>query len=137
VDERFIKLIFILFLEEIKMDLKDRVASYVGGQMEIQNQNEGYMYRGEVAEICVENNELRAKFKWLAKAEGFPPLPTGWVKDDRLDYSASLEIYSPSDIGDGRIALHSPIVGEMVVLFPQNGSKLDPAKVEGLDAKLE
>ena len=118
------------------MDLKDRLTPYVGGQMEIQNQREGYMYLGEVAEIGIENDKLKAKFKWLAKAEGFPPLPTGWVKDNIIDYYASLEIYSSSDIGDGRIALTSPAVGETVVLFPRNGSKLDPAKVKGLDIGL-
>ena len=116
------------------------VERFKGGQAEIQNQNEGYMYRGEVETIAVENNELRVKFAWLAKGEGFPPIPKKWVKDDRLDYAASLEIYSVSDIGssghdtggDSRICLNSFIVGETVVLFPPNGSKLDPAKVEGL-----
>ena len=116
------------------------VARFKGGQMEIQNQNEGYMYRGEIETIAVENNELQVKFAWLAKGEGFPPLPKKWVKDDRLDYAASLEIYSASDIGssgydvggDSRICLDSVIVGETVVLYPPNGSKLDPVKVEGL-----
>ena len=117
------------------------VARFQGGQMEIQNQNEGYLFRGEVATIAVENSELRVKFTWLAKGEGFPPIPQKWVKDDRLDYTASLEIYSVSKIGssgeevgggDSRLCLNSLIVGETVVLFPPNGSKLDPAKVEGL-----
>lgn len=116
------------------------VARFTGGQIEIQNQNEGYIYRGEVKTIAVENNELRVKFVWLAKGEGFPPLPKKWVKDDRLDYTASLEIYAVRDIGssghdtggDSRLCLNSSIVGETVVLFPPNGSKLDPAKVEGL-----
>lgn len=116
------------------------VQRFKGGQMEIQNQNERYLYRGEIETIAVENNALQVKFAWLAKGEGFPPLPKKWVRDDRLDYAASLEIYSASDIGssghetggDSRICLHSPIVGETVVLFPPNGSRLDPAKVEGL-----
>ena len=118
------------------MNLKDRVASYVGGQMEVQNPGEEYLYRGEVGQIAVKNNELRVKFNWLAKGEGFPPLPNRWVKDNRLNYSASLEIYSVSDIGDGRVCLNSPITGETVVLYPKNGSRLDPAKVKGLDVKL-
>ena len=116
------------------------LAGYVGGQMEIQNQGEGYLYRGEVKAIGVENNEIQAKFTWLAKGEGFPPIPNKWIKDDRLDYAASLDIYSASNIGPGggevggddRLCLNSPIVGEMVILYPPNGSKLDPAKVEGL-----
>jgi hypothetical protein len=114
------------------------VARFVGGQMEIQNQSEGYIYRGEIATIAVENNELQVKCAWLGKGEGYPPLPKRWVKDDQLDYGANLEVYSVSDIGpgeegDSRLCLQSGIVGETVVLFPPNGSKLDRAKVEGLD----
>lgn len=116
------------------------VGRFVGGQMEIQNQGEGYLYRGEVQTIAVVNNELRVTFAWLAKGEGFPLIPQRWVKDDRLDYAASLVIYAVSDIGpsghevggDSRICLNSHIVGELVVLYPPNGSKLDPSKVEGL-----
>lgn len=116
------------------------LAQYVGGQMEIQNQGEGYIYRGEVKAIVLEGNELRVEFVWVAKGEGFPPLPKKWVKDDKLDYVISLEIYSVSNIGpsggevggDDRICFNSSIVGELAVLYPPNGSKLDPAKVEGL-----
>ena len=115
------------------------VAPYKGGQIEIQNAGEGYLYHGEVADIAVEDNELRVKFAWLAKAEG-SPLPNRWIKDDPRDYAAGLEIYSVSNIGPSgdetgssdRICLNSSIVGEVVVLFPPDGSKLDPAKVEGL-----
>lgn len=116
------------------------VAKYEGGQMEIQNEGEGYLYRGEVATIVVENNEVRVKFAWLAKGEGFPPVPHRWVSNDRLDYAASLEIYSVSNIGRSsdevgggdRLCLYSSIVRETAVLYPPDGSKLDPARVEGL-----
>ncbi|HEU0050910.1 MAG TPA: hypothetical protein VFQ60_02520 [Patescibacteria group bacterium] len=118
----------------------EMVERFKGGQMEIQNSDDGYLYRGEIETIVVEENELRVKFAWLAKGEGFPPIPRKWVKDDRLDYTASLEIYAASDIGpsghdvggDSRICLSSFMAGETVILYPPNGSKLDPAKVEGL-----
>jgi len=135
--------------EEIEtMDASDLtpelLAAYVKGQMEIQNQNEGYIFRGEVAEIAVENNALRIKFAWLAEGKGFPPMPTGWAKDenpDHLNYEASFEIFSINNLGSSggeigggdRLSFHSPIVGEMCVLYPSDGSKLDPDKVEGLD----
>jgi len=116
------------------------LAPFVGGQMEIQNQGEGYIYRGEVKTVTVENNELKVLFAWVAKGEGFPPLPNNWVKDDKLEYAASLDIYSTSNIGPSgeevggsdRVCFNSSIVGETVILYPPDGSKLDPAKVEGL-----
>ena len=121
------------------MNLIQDVKRYVGGQMETQNPSEEYMYRGEIATISIENDELRVRFAWLAKGEGYPPLPQRWVNDtdpSHLNYAASLEIYSASDIGDGRLALHSQIVDETVVLFPSDGSKLDPSKVVGLEGKV-
>jgi len=116
------------------------LQQFVGGQMEIQNQGEGYLYRGEVKTIAVENNELRATFAWMAKGEGFPALKR-WVKDEKTDYTASLVIYSASnvgpsggDVGGGdRFVLNSLIIGDLVTLFPPDGSKLDAAKVEGFE----
>jgi hypothetical protein len=102
------------------MDLSGKVKDYIGGQMEVRNPVEEYFFRGEIETI-------------FAKGEGYPPFPKRWVKSDRLDYEAKLGIYQISDIGDGRIALLSPVSNETVVLFPPNGSKLDPSKVEGLE----
>lgn len=116
----------------------ESLAPFQGGQMEIQNQGEGYLFRGETATLVVEGKEFKARFAWLAKGEGFPPLPRKWVKADRLDYTASLEIYTASDIGPGsdggpnRLCLNSSIVGETVVLYPPGTSTLDRSRVEGL-----
>jgi len=101
------------------------VAKFIGGQIEIQNQDEGYIYRGEIASAIVENNELKVKCAWLAKGEGTIPFIKRWVKDNHIDYTASLEIYSASNIGPSseevgggdRLCLNSPIVGELVVLI--------------------
>jgi len=108
--------------------------------MEIQNSVEKYIFRGEIESIAVEGSELKVKFAWLAKGVGFPPIPQKWVKDDKLDYAMSLDICAVSDIGpsggdvggSNRICIDCQIVGELNVLFPPDGSKLDPTKVEGL-----
>ena len=117
------------------------VAPYQGGQMEIQNVGEGYLYRGEIATIEVRNGRLHVTFAWVVKGEGGPPIPDRWVKDDHRDYVADLDIYAVSNIGpseeDGvdkggdRLLLQSDISGEMVVLYPPDGSKFDPSQIEG------
>ncbi len=116
---------------------KETVVLFVGGQLEVQNPGERYLYRGEIATITVEGEDddatLKVTLNWMAKGEGFPPLPNRWVNDERLTYDASLMIYSVSDIGDGRLSLNSFIIGETAVLYPPDGSKLDPSKVEGLN----
>lgn len=111
---------------------------FKGGQAEIQNGGEGYIYRGEIAEAKVEGDDVKIRFAWLAKGKGFPP--QGWENHTDLEYGASLSIYAVSNIGPSsdnvgggnRLCLNSATVGETTVLFPPNGSKLDPAKVEGL-----
>ena len=109
------------------------VERFKGGQMEIQKQGEKYFYRGEVKNLAVKNSNLKLKFAWLAKGEGFPYFPKRWVNDDKLDYGVSLEIYHVSEIGNGCLLFNSPIVGELVVFYPPDGSnKLDPSKIEGL-----
>lgn len=112
----------------------ERLAEFIGGDMEIQNGNEDYLYRGPIESAVVEGGEVKVRFRWLAKNDGGANRPTpNWTSDDRLGYVASLEIYSVSDIGNGRICLNSSIVGEMVVIFPPDGSRLDPERVKGLE----
>ncbi len=113
----------------------EKVAEFVGGDMEIQNKNEGYLYRGPIKSATIENNMLLIKFAWLARGEGYPPSPINWKKEDKFasdGYIRNLKFYGVSEIGNDRLSLCSFISGELLILFPLNGSKLDPAKVEGL-----
>jgi len=104
------------------------VKRYVGGQLEIQNSNEGYLYRGEVERAWVEGSDLKVRFKWLAKMGD----DGKWHTEDNLDYAVSLEITSVSEIGDNRIHYSVMYVWESGTFFPPDGSKLDPNKVVGL-----
>lgn len=115
---------------ELTPEILDR---YTGGQAEIQNAKEGYLYRGEIQEISIKSGSLVIRFAWLAKGEGFPPFPDRWVNCTHLDYTAGLLLYSASDIGSDRIALSCRPTDELTVLYPAGGSTLDPAEVEGLE----
>lgn len=111
---------------------------FIGGQMEVQNPGKGYLYRGEIGAIFIDGAELRVTFTWLAKGKGNGPLPAGWINEDHLDYTATLEVYMVTNIGGSeggggdRLCLSAATFGETVILYPADGSKLDPAKVEGL-----
>jgi len=114
------------------MQLTNEIAArYVGGQIEVQNAGEGYLYRGEIASIAVEGDDddatLKVTLRWMVKADGFPPFPERWVHADNRSYHASLQIYSVSDIGDQRLCLSSFVVGETAVLYPPGGSTFDPS----------
>lgn len=111
----------------------EQLATYIGGDMEIQNRGEDYLFRGPVEHAEVKGEDVKVRFKWLAKNDGGPNRPTStWTKEDRLDYAVNTGICSVSDIGMGRLCLNSFIVGETAVLFPPNGSHLDPTCVKGL-----
>ena len=106
------------------------VSRFVGGQLEVQNSHEEYLYRGEIATATVENGDLKITLAWFAKGEGFPPFPIRWIKDDKLDYACSLMIYGVRKISNERILLQSWITHETVVLFPPDSeNKLDQSKV--------
>ncbi len=117
------------------------LAAFIGGQFEVQNTDEKYIYRGEIKTAEVVGGELSMTFSWMARGEGFPPIPTGWVNESNLTYEASLGDYAyiASDIGpgreggDNRLCIHSTLIGELGVFYPPNGSKLDPTRVKGLE----
>lgn len=112
------------------MDLTPEVlAPFVGGQLEVQNQIEEYLYRGEIASIKVENDSLNIKFTWLALLGP----DRKWRKTENTDYSVSLQIISVSDIGEGRLHFSVMYISERSTLFPADGSKLDPKNIIGLD----
>lgn len=114
------------------------LVAFIGGEVEIQNQIEGYLYRGEIAEVKVEGENLVIKFAWSAKNRGGPnDLNPDWDNETNLDYSASLAIYVPSDIGEGRMAFTSFITNETAVLFPADGSKMNPERIQGLPEELK
>jgi len=124
------------------MELKDIttevLSKFKGGQLEIQNPSEHYLYRGEVKEAFVEGDILKVKFAWLAKMENGQ-----WVNDEDLDYDLTLwfdrennqPLVSVHEIGDDRLMV-KPVqyfVNEMLVFFLPQDSRLDPAKVRGLN----
>lgn len=122
------------------LELKDEdLQQFVGGQIEIQSEGEQYIHRGEISGIRVENKELVVELVWMAKGVDWP-LPTKWVATENTPYQISLIVCSVSnigptggDVGGGdRICLQSFFVGETIILYPADGSKLDLAKVEGL-----
>ncbi len=115
-----------------------RLQPYIGGQLEIQSPGEGYILRGEIADAIVEDRgedpELQITFVWLAKGEGYPPIPTKWVAEERTDYAVSLFMSREVEVDSGRLCIIKRI-GEVLVFFPPDGSRLDPAEVEGLQLK--
>jgi len=115
----------------------EKVAEFVEGDMEIQNKNEGYLYRGPIKSATIENNMFLVKFAWIAKGKRYRLWPwwINWKKEDKFasdGYVRNLKLYGVSEIGNDRLSLYSFTTGELLILFPPNGSKLDPAKVEGL-----
>ena len=107
------------------------VKKYEGGQLEIQNRVENYLYRGEIETAEVKDDTLNVLFKWLAKMENGT-----WHAHGNLDYSISLEITNFNDVGNNLILYEVMYIWENGTFFPPNGSKLDPREVIGLHGNL-
>lgn len=136
--------------------LTDEIATgifnpYIGGELEIQNEIENYMYRGKVATVSVTDGILKVKFAWLARAinddGGNSVLPTnGWIEDDNLSYSLTLFVGPDASIpGDEGIQLvsaraldtrglviSSGVHNELLVFFLPGKSQLNADRVRWL-----
>jgi len=103
----------------------------LGGDLEAKE--DGDVYRGPIKAMHVGNGSLVIELEWVAK---MTPGKTGWeVFTPPEGYSLYLAldgIVQPQDIGQNRIFYDMPGLGHATI-FPQGGSKLEPAKVKGLN----
>lgn len=107
------------------------LTPYIGGQLEIQNPRENYLYRGEVQEVHIDGSTLQVVFKWLAK---MGDEPCSWQIAPAEDHVYRINLdYVTATKPDDRILYQYHAVGEVCVFFPPNGSRLDPSRVVGLD----
>ena len=115
------------------------LQKYVGGELELQNERFGHCYRGQIKTMEIRKGRLWVTFNWIAKAVDYPPFPTKWAIDKWEDYHPLLSSFSATNIGPSgpeiggsdRLFLEFPVLGDKVVLFPPDGSKLDPSRIQG------
>lgn len=115
----------------------ETAREFIGGQLEAQNWAGQYVFGGEISDAYVEEstNMLRVNLAWSALGTNFP-LVKKLVADNRLTYSANLEIYKVSRNELGIVCLDAKKeMGEIARLFPRNRRQIDPSKVEGLVLK--
>ena len=98
----------------------------VGG--EIETQEDGAVYRGPISKIELRNGKVHFEASWMATMN---PREGRWRNWKVYPFYVDPQLSSPQDIGNGRIQFNIPFIG-LGVIFPKGGSKLDPAKVEGL-----
>lgn len=109
------------------------LEQYIGGQAEIQkNKDEDYLYRGEIKSITIKDNNYIIIFNWIAELD---KTTATWKLCESRPWQADCNAYAWQNIGPGseggdRFLFHSDLTGELVVLFPPDGSKLDFSRVE-------
>ena len=115
------------------------LRQFAGGKIEIQNQNgkPPYLYSGQIKSIKVQGTgkqtKLVVELEWKAKGEGYPPLPTRWVKADTKTYVVYLMTCAISGSVNERLILGPLDSSEIAVLFPKGrGNMVDRSVVEGL-----
>ena len=104
-------------------------------EIEIQNPDKSYLYRGRIKDICVVGDDMCVKLAWLARGVGYPLIPKSWVKDDKTFYNAPLLMAKITRQPDLKRILLQLVSSEIVLLFQE--STFDTSKVEGLHDKGE
>lgn len=115
------------------MSLQDMLPKYVGGQLEVQDQKEKYLRRGEIKEIEINDDNLEIRLAWNSNAIGCLSFPTGWALDSdpsRLDYSFNLGAYNHSTDEIGRTMMASKETNETVTIYPIGSNAKIPKPTE-------
>jgi len=99
----------------------------IGGDLE--SQEDGMVYRGPLSEMKVVGDNIRFISSWMARMN---PETCEWKKWHINTLYVNKDMSKPQDLGDGRVFFQMPYLG-VCTIFPKGGSKLDPARVEGLD----
>ena len=113
------------------MDWEKLIAEgkYIGGDGETQEGED--VFRGPIKEIKLDGEYVHIELEWCAKLRE-RQLP--WRKHHITKTFFRTDMVTPRVDSDGRVVIHISYLGT-TVLFPKGGSKLDPAKVEGLTAE--
>jgi len=114
----------------------EELQKFQGGILEIINQVEGYIFRGEILNLrlvieatklsdgnIADDIALVLEFAWVKKAS-YNCVPTSdWEDEDRCDYESTL-LCAVAQSLDGppgkpdRLMITSPVTNEMLVFFP-------------------
>jgi hypothetical protein len=103
----------------------------VGGDIQIDQ--DGFLLRGPISSIKIENGYVYIRVFWMARIE-INRLSIGL--GEGLEYCI-MNFYSvsadtlPTDIGNGRMSIVKPRKG-VAIIYPKGDKKLDPANVKNL-----
>lgn len=108
-------------------------GKYVGGDLEIQNNVEDYMYRGKIKSIETKDaNALHIEFDIFVKMG-----KEGWEQVEAKSYGVGLLTATVSDIGDDRILINTGFVSnEICVLFLASKSNMDWEKFDSKECEV-
>jgi len=114
------KILFEELEKNVQKYLKNEsLEKYIGGQAEIKNLGEGYLFRGRIERITIDNRELKIKFEWLAKKRDHYSSSQKWFITNLTEYVVGYEIYSQcKNVGKNRLSLGSAIASDKIILFP-------------------
>lgn len=113
--------------------IRERLAWFKGGIMKIYSQpsqDRSCMRLGLIESAVIENNELKVKFVWLTRGDGYLSLPPSWTREKNLHYVAEMESYVISGIDNSKLMLNFFSIGDTVTLFSPNGNESDYVKTE-------
>lgn len=100
----------------------------VGGDLETHESE--YIYREPISAVWMDGGMVHFESPWCARMPA--DMSSGWSVWHYTGCFMSASIV-PQNIANGRIQFYMPLLG-FGIIFPAGGSKLDPARVSGLNA---
>ncbi|MFH1744727.1 MAG: hypothetical protein ABH881_01000 [bacterium] len=97
----------------------------VGGDVETHDGD--VVHHGPIESIKVNKDQVVFKSPWVAR---YDQKNKKWKNHHVTSFEIATSC-KPRDIGGGKIFFEIPHIG-FGIIFPKNGLKLDPARVEGL-----
>lgn len=118
------------YAPEIQALTNERLQRFVGGILEIINQVEHYIYRGEIQAVRLKKEPAKLSdgntitdiavcldFAWVKGAE-YDSVPKGeWKDQERLDYESTLVCANIVE-DDRRLIIASAVTNEILAFFP-------------------
>lgn len=112
------------------------LRSFMGGQFAVDDRPKRRIVQGEIRQITLGMRQgitfVLIIPEWMAQSDHYPARATGWRALVPVPYIASLDRYTVSDDGGGRIKLTSSSAGEITTLYPQGRGTIQRDDVGGL-----
>ncbi len=103
------------------------ILPYRGGQIEVHNAREDYLFRGQINKLILKDDVLIITLAWITNARGHAQ-SLRWVRAEVRAHQVKLEEYELIPTQDASLRFQSPSIGELIILSLPGVRVLNPQR---------